>query len=188
MKTALSTHSRYSSVAIALHWSIAILIVANLVIGLVHESVGREVVVTVMDVHKGIGLLVLALSVLRLLWRLGHAVPQLPGGTPVWQVALSRTTHLFFYVAMIALPLTGWLIVSAAPVRFPLSFFWLFDVPYLPVAQGKPLAHFWSEIHEILAFATIGVLVLHVAAALKHHLIDKDDVMTRMLPMSKGQG
>lgn len=186
MRAALQTHSRYSSVAIALHWSIAILIIVNLVIGLVHESVGREAVVTVMDVHKGTGLLVLVLSVLRLLWRLGHAVPPLPA-MPGWQVVLARATHLFFYIAMIVLPLTGWLIVSASPVRFPLSFFWLFDVPYLPVAQGKPLAHFWSEIHEILAFATIGVLVLHVIAALKHHLIDKDDVLSRILPMSKGQ-
>lgn len=181
----LQTHSRYSSTAIVLHWTIALLIVANLAIGLGHESVGEARIAMLMGLHKSIGLTVLVLALVRLGWRLGHDVPPLPAGMPGWQVLAARGTHIFFYAAMIGLPLTGWLMSSASPVRFPLNFFGLFDLPFLPVAQSRPQAGFWSETHELLAFATIGVLALHIAGALKHHFFDRDDVLVRMLPGKK---
>src|SRR3546814_13685651 len=93
---------------------------------------------------------------------------------PGWQAAAARATHIFFYVAMIALPLTGWLMSSAAPVRYPLPFFWLFDVPYLPVAQAKPIAGVWHEAHEILGLSAIAIVVLHVLAALKPTYIERN--------------
>lgn len=182
MNPPLPTHSRYSSVAIGLHWSIAALIIVNLTLGIGHDAFGKASVRTVMDVHKSIGLTVLALSLIRLGWRLGHPVPPLPVTVPGWQVLAMKTTHYFMYLAMIALPLSGWLMSSAFEKRMPLKFFWLFEVPFLPVKQGKAAMGLWHETHEILGFSMIAVLILHVLAALKHHLIDKDDVFVRMLP------
>ncbi len=178
----LQMPSRYSSMAIGLHWTIATLIIVNLVLGITHDSFAKASVPTVMGIHKSIGFSVLALSVFRLGWRAGHPAPPPPAAMPGWQVLLARATHILFYVAMIALPLTGWLMSSASPLRFPLQYFWLFNLPFLPVEQSKAAAGFWSETHEILGFSAIGLLVLHVLGALKHHYFDKDDVLSRMLP------
>lgn len=185
MTSMLQTHSRYSSVAIGFHWSIALLISVNIVLGLGHESFGEANVGAIMGVHKSIGFTVLVLSLMRLGWRLGHPVPPLPALMPVWQKGVAHATHFFLYVAMIGLPMSGWLMSSAAPKRYPMNFFGLFDIPYLPVAQVKAMAGLWHETHEILGFVTIAIVVLHVAAALKHHLIDKDDVLVRIM-RSKG--
>lgn len=174
--------SRYSAGAIFLHWTIAALIIVNLVLGLGHESLSKDSIPMVMGWHKSIGVTVLALSLARLAWRLANPAPPLPPAMPGWQVAAARATHIFFYVAMIALPLTGWLMSSASPIRFPLTFFGLFPIPYLPVEQSREMARNWGSAHEILGYATIFVLALHVAGALKHHFIDRDDVLRRMLP------
>lgn len=174
--------SRYSAIAILLHWAIAALIIVNLALGIGHDAFGRASMPTVMGIHKSIGFTVLVLSLARLAWRLAHPAPALPAAMPGWQVVLARATHIFFYVAIIALPLTGWLMSSASPLRFPLEFFGLFPIPYLPVPQSREAAGGWGQAHELLGFATIGVLLLHVAGALKHHFVDRDDVLVRMLP------
>ncbi|PAX07111.1 cytochrome b [Sphingomonas lenta] len=173
------SHSGYSKVAIALHWTIAVLILGNIAGALVAESLGDEMEAWIFSVHKSIGLTVLALSLFRLGWRISHGFPRLPGDTPGWDAVLARATHVAFYFLMIAVPLAGWAMVSAGPR--PLHWFWLFDVPKLPVSRA--LAGVAHEAHEILAFATLGLAVLHVAGALKHHLIDRDDVLQRMLPL-----
>ena len=178
----LQTTSRYSAVAIALHWVIALLIVANIALGLGHELFGRANELAIMAAHKSIGLTILALSLLRLAWRVSHRPPPLPAAMPGWQVLAARATHLFFYVAIIALPLTGWLTASASPLRFPLEYFGMFQLPFLPVEQSRSATGLWSEAHEILAFTTIAVLGLHIAGALKHQFFDRDDVLARMLP------
>lgn len=171
-------HSGYSTVAIALHWTIAALILGNIAGGLLHESFGEEAGRAIMAVHKPIGLTVLALSLFRLGWRVSHGFPRFPDSTPAWDAALARTTQVIFYFMMIAVPLAGWAMVSASPR--PLSYFGLFDVPKLPVSKG--LASSAHEAHEVLALATLALVALHVAGALKHHLIDRDDVLHRMLP------
>src|SRR3546814_14452934 len=98
---------------------------------------------------------ILALSLLRLAWRLSHRPPPLPAAMPGWQVLAARATHLFFYVAMIALPLTGWLTASASPPRFPLESFGMFQLPFLPVEPSRSATGLWSEAHERLAFSTL---------------------------------
>lgn len=169
---------RYTRVAIWLHWTVAALIVTNIVIGLFHDAMPRGSI----NAHKAIGLTVLFLSIVRLGWRLTHRPPPQSRDHKAWERLLAKTTHRLFYVAMIAVPLAGWMLVSAAPERRPLNFFGLFDLPYLPVAQSAASGGFWNGAHEVMAFGMIGLLALHVAGALKHQLIDRDDELARMAP------
>lgn len=182
MATASPAHtsrSGYSRVAIALHWMIAVLILGNVAGGLLADSLDDATAGAIMSVHKPTGITILALSLARLGWRLGHGFPQFPNTTPSWDAVLARATHVAFYFLMIAVPLAGWAMVSAGPR--PLEWFGLFDIPKLPVSRAT--ADFAHEAHETLALTTLGLVVLHVAGALKHHLVDHDDVLARMLPL-----
>lgn len=178
--------SGYSKVAITLHWLIALMIVGNVIIvlwagALEGEAASRALRGTIMGAHKSVGLTVLGLSLVRLFWRLTHGFPRLPEHMATWEITLARANHLAFYALMIVVPLAGWIMVS--PGSRPLVWFGLFDVPKLPVVKGSLLAGAAHEAHEILAFAMVGLLVLHIAGALKHHFIDRDDVLARMLPL-----
>lgn len=184
-----SARSRYSTVAIALHWTIALLIIVNIIGGLLHDvfldSPDAQMKATgyvIMGLHKAAGIAVLALTVARIVWRLVNPPPALPAHmTPVERI-LAKATHFAFYALMILLPLSGWAMASASPKRFPISFFGLFDVPFLPVAQAKATAVMLHDRHEQLAYVAIALIAVHVAAALKHHYMDRDNVLVRMLP------
>lgn len=174
-----TSRSGYSRVAIALHWTIAILLLGNVVLALMAEGADKALAGSIMGFHKSIGLTVLMLTLIRLAWRLTHGFPRLPDSVPTWNVVLARSTHVAFYVLLITVPLAGWAMASAGP--YPLEWFGLFDWPKLPVS--KATGEFAHEVHEILAFTTIGLVVLHVAGALKHHFMDRNDVLARMLPL-----
>jgi cytochrome b561 len=173
-----SPRDRYTSVAIALHWTIALLIIANLAIGLLHESVLKGTI----PLHKSIGMLVLLLSIVRLVWRLTHRPPPLPATVKSWEKGLAHAVHWLLYALMILIPLSGWVFTSASPKRYPLSFFGLFPLPPFPVTQDKELSHMIAERHEQFAWAMIALLVLHIGAALKHRFLDRDRTLDRMLP------
>lgn len=177
----------YTSVAKALHWIIGIAIIVMLGMGFLMEDMPDEMKPFIYQTHKSVGLTILVLSFVRLFWRLTHKAPALPDGMKKWEVFASKITHFAFYILMIGIPLSGWLLVSAAPAPYdyPVQWFGLFEWPTLPIERAKETAHDFGEIHEILAIATIALLVLHIGAALKHHFILKDDVLTRMLPCSK---
>lgn len=176
---ARAAHSGYSTVAITLHWTIAILIVGNIVGALLAEQVDRATAGAIMATHKSIGLTVLMLSLVRLLWRVTHPFPPFPDTTPRWDAVVARATHVAFYGLMIAVPLAGWVMVSGG--SRPLDWFGLFAWPKLPVSEA--LAGRAHDAHGLLAFATLGLAVLHAAGALKHHFFDRDDVLARMLPI-----
>ena len=171
----------YSRVAVALHWTIAVLILGNAAGGLLADSLDDVTAGAIMSVHKPTGITILALSLARLGWRLAHGFPRFPNATPGWDAVLARATHIAFYFLMIAVPLAGWAMVSAGPR--PVEWFGLFDIPKLPVSRTT--ADFAHGAHEILALTTLGLVVLHVAGALKHHLLDRDDVLARMLPLMR---
>jgi cytochrome b561 len=168
---------RYTKVARALHWAIALLILFNLWLGFAHDALPKDW--KVMPVHKSVGLTVLALTLVRIGWRLTHPAPPLPARTPAWERLVAQVTHIGFYVLMLALPLTGW-IMSSAGDR-PLNWFFLFDVPKFGVAKGDAITGISHEGHEILGFVFAALILLHVAAALRHHFILKDGVLRRML-------
>jgi cytochrome b561 len=171
--------SGYSSVAIALHWTIALLILANAAGGLLADSVDDATARTIMNIHKPTGITILALSLVRLGWRVTHGFPPLPPSTPRWDAVFARATHVAFYALMIAIPLTGWTLVSGG--SRPLEYFGLFDIPKLPVSRATSEAA--GEVHGLFAFLMLGLAALHVLGALKHHLIDRDEVLARMLPL-----
>ena len=189
------THSRYSTVAIGLHWLIALIIVANLAGGLLLDTFldspdpqMKMTGFTIIQLHKALGLTIIGLTLLRLMWRLANPAPPLPAHMTPLERLLAKATHWGFYALMLLIPLSGWAMVSASAKRFPISYFGLFNVPYLPVEQSKAIGGFLHETHELLAFAMIGLLVLHIVAALKHHYFDRDDVLVRMFPVVRQRG
>ncbi len=164
---------RYSLGAIILHWTIALLIVGNVIGALIAEDLPKADAQFVMTLHKATGLLVLALTVLRIVWRLTHKPPPYPREMKGWEIVLAKGVHSLLYVLMIAIPLTGWLFVSAASGGKPVAFYGLFGWPGIPLAQSRDTAGFIKEFHEIFAFTLIGLWVLHVAGALKHMFADR---------------
>ena len=167
------TRTRYSTGAIMFHWSIALLVIANLLIGF--GLFGG------MPAHKAIGITILVLSVLRVGWRLAQRAPPLPDGIPRWQAITARISHAVFYVLIIVMPVSGWLMVSNAEKLRPLSWFGLFDIPYLTISRAAGKAG--HDVHELLAIPFAALVLLHVAAALKHPFIERSPVLTRMAPI-----
>lgn len=167
---------RYNAVARALHWIIAALIIGNIAGGLLHEPL--EDVVNLMPLHKASGMTVLALSLVRIAWRLTWRAPAHPAGMSGLEVLAARATHLAFYALMLAMPLTGWIMSSAG--KYPLSWFGLFDLPKLPVTRENPLYGIAHEGHELLGWLALALVVLHVGAGLRHHFLLKDNVLRRM--------
>lgn len=132
--------------------------------------------------HKWIGITVFLLVLFRLLWRTTHSAPALPDTIPQWQKLAATATHGLLYLLMVAVPLSGWLFSSAAGV--PVVYLGLVRLPDL-IGADKALAANLKELHEILNYVMLGVVIAHVLAAIKHHFIDKDAVLVRMLPFIK---
>ncbi|MFQ3595054.1 MAG: cytochrome b [Sphingomonadaceae bacterium] len=179
----------YSGLSITLHWLIALLIVGNLAggffaSGLLESEVAtdRQLGFRLIQLHKSFGLTVLVLSLARLLLRIVEGFPPLPAHMTRTERVLAKLTHGGFYALMIGIPVAGWVMVSASPIGLPTFWFGLFAWPHLPVATSADLAERASGVHEALAIGAIVLLVLHVGAALKHHFLDRDEVLARMLP------
>jgi len=169
--------SRYSTPAIALHWLMAWLVIATYFIGLGMGAlpVGPERIQMV-GWHKWLGLTVAYIWVIRVYWRATHQPPAPPAG-PAWQKLAAHIVHLLLYVLLIAIPLTGWLMSSAK--GFTTNYFGLFDLPNL-LDKDKALAHTLKNAHGLLANSLMALVALHIAAALKHQWIDKDNLLARM--------
>lgn len=166
---------RYTTVSKSLHWLIALLVFALLAMGKLGEVDDEPLFAW----HTGVGLLVLVLMVARLGWRLTHAVPPLPATTPGWQQAAARGLHWAFYGLLLLLPLTGWAITSIEGDAVSLLGL---PMPALPVPGGEAAEDIVEETHEILGNVLLVLALVHVAAGLKHHFVDRDDVLRRMLP------
>ena len=185
-----STHMRYSAVAIALHWTIAAAIVAQLATGLwmvraIRFAGSQALAFHAYQWHKSLGLTILVLSLLRLCWRLANPPPPLPATMTRIQRKAAKTIHGLFYMLMLGSPLLGGLMVSASPLGLPTMVFGLFEWPHIAwlAGLGGGVEAAFKTAHRAMGYALIGLLALHVAAALKHHLIDRDDVLARMLPL-----
>ena len=176
---------RYSRVAIALHWLIAIAIIGNLIGGLSldwflesGDPAMKARGLVIIGLHKSLGLTIILLTVLRIGWRLANPPPPLPAHMTLFERRLARLSHGAFYVLMLVLPLSGWALASTG--RAPILWFGLAAVPRLPVASAR--RGLFGESHELLAWTMIALLALHILAALKHHVLDRDDVLSGMLP------
>jgi cytochrome b561 len=191
---------RYTAVAIVLHWAIAVAILFMIPMGLwMHESAEHGDVsarlFSAYQLHKSIGLTVLALSLVRLGWRLMNPPPPMPAHMPGWERFIAVATHWAFYALMIGLPLSGWLYVSTgwsihdeAPLPVATHWFGLFQVPALfglnqaDLGVREDAAEAALTAHAYLAYAALGLAALHVAAALKHQFFDRDEVLAHMVP------
>jgi len=179
----------YGVVAKWMHWLIALAIIAMLVIGWTMTDLPNgSQKFALFQWHKSIGITILLLSVLRLVWRLVHPVPPLPPAMPGWEKFAARASHALLYILMIGMPLTGWAIVSTSPLNLPTMLYGLVRWPNLPVlpelTNKKEVGHALGDVHGFGAYILAGLLALHVVAALKHHFMDRDDVLTRMMPQS----
>ncbi len=178
--------SRYDAVAMTLHWLIAAAVIANLILILSADEQPGPDRMAVLWWHKSIGLSVLVLSVGRLVWRWLHPVPPPPPGTPKLQRIAGTALHHLFYLLIIVIPLAGWMMMSAS--GRPISFFGLFDWPGFPGLGGmtRETGHAYHEafesVHVVLGWSLVGLIPLHIAAGLYHHLLLKDNVLLRMLP------
>ena len=179
------SRSFYSKGAMFFHWTIAILIIANLVIGFFHESFPGDLRRLSMGFHKSTGILIILLTLGRIAWRITHKPPPLPVTVKRWEKGLAHAVHWLLYAFMLAMPLTGWLMSSAGKRKYPLDFYELFPLPYLPIAQEEAAAHTYAERHEQLAFIALALLVLHLGGAAKHYFMDRDRTVQRMLPLLK---
>lgn len=170
-----STH--FGLVAIFLHWFMALLIIGLLAEGLymVYMPVSLQKLMFY-GWHKEYGLLALALVMLRFIWRLTNQVPQL--ALPKLEILAARAVHYAFYGFMFAMPITGWLLTCAAGL--PPSFFGLFTLPNV-IAANEENRLLLQTVHQFLGYGLIACICLHTAAALKHHFINKDNILKRMI-------
>jgi cytochrome b561 len=195
--------TRYTTVAITLHWVIAIAILFQIATGLwmggaIRDPDLRNAAFETFQLHKSIGLTVLVLSVARLGWRLAHPPPPMPPHMRPWERTLAHLVHGAFYGLMIAMPVTGWLYVSTGwshSLQQLLSvetvyFGWL-PIPHLSLiaeqeaAQRQILGERLISLHEAFAFTTLGLLAMHVGAVVKHFLEDGGQELARMAPFFK---
>lgn len=177
--TAGTAGPRYTKVAIWLHWLIGLAVIANIGLAMLTEGLPRETHRAAMGVHKALGITILALTVVRILWRLGHRPPPLPAAIPAWQRLLSSFVHFLFYVLLILLPLSGWVWMSAADR--PIDFFGLFTIPMI-VAPDESLADVMHDRHEAMGLMMLALAAIHILAALKHRFVDRRGFIGRMNP------
>lgn len=175
-----NTSQSWGVIAKTLHWGVALLILAQFALG--WTAVSWRLSPTKFDLfvwHKSIGITVLALVVLRLLWRAWNPPPGLPVDTAPWERRAAQLSHFLLYLLMLAMPLSGWVINSAANIPFKL--FWLIPLPDL-IGPDKSLAETAKLVHLILFWLLAAAVTLHAAAALRHHFGKRNDVLRRMLP------
>ncbi len=170
----------YSITAIALHWLLALMIIGSFGFGLyMTELPVSPQRLKLINWHKWAGVTILFLSALRLLWRLTHPAPPLPDTMPAWQRAASHVSHWGMYALFFAVPLIGWAYSSAA--GFPIVWFGVLPLPDW-VPKDRELAEAIKPFHELAAWTLMLIVIVHVLAALKHHFVDRDGVLARMLP------
>ena len=178
-----NTRERWGSLAQFLHWLIVALIVLQATLGLTGLLLPLSLEkLAVLARHKSIGITIMGLAVLRLLWRWLNPTPPLPSNLKPHERVLARCTHAALYVLLFAMPLTGWIMSSAR--GFPVSWFNLFQLPDL-VPKSEALYNAMVTTHAALAIALAVTVTLHIAAALKHHFVLKDDTLRRMLPFGR---
>jgi len=174
--------SRYGLVPQLLHWIVVVMIIAQYVLAETADELptGVEKFATLAQ-HKSLGLTIMLLAVLRVGWRVFDRPPQ-PPPMPSWQRLAAAATHWGLYALLFAMPLTGWMMSSAA--NYPVSWFGLVQLPDL-VMPSESLEDFLHETHEVLFGVLLGLAGLHVLAALKHQFVDRDGLLARMLPWGR---
>lgn len=179
-----STQKRYNGVAMIIHWLTAFAVIALWRIAesaeeAEHANMEAEHIALIVQ-HKALGITVLALTLLRIFWKLGHPAPALPSTMAKWEVAVFKVLHFAFYVLLLGLPLAGWAASSFAD--YPISMWGAFEVPLFPVEVNKELARAIMSLHKTGGEAIIILMFIHILAALKHTFVTKTGGIWKMLP------
>ena len=171
---------RYTTIAIVFHWLVALLIIGAFTMGLVMTDMSLSPTkLKYYSWHKWAGVTILGLACLRLLWRLTHPAPAYPASMPAWQKSSANVLHGLLYVLMFAVPVSGYFYTLSA--GFPVVYFGLFELPVL-IDKNEALKPVLQAVHFWLNMTLAGAVGIHIAAALKHQLIDLDGVLKRMMP------
>jgi len=179
----MTDSARSTSTAVFLHWLVVLLIAAGAALAFYMTDLPfSPLKLKYYSWHKWIGVSIFIVLFARLAWRLRHAPPPLPADTPDWQLRAAHLAHGLLYVLVFLIPLSGWLYSSAAGVQT--VYFGLLPLPDL-LARDKALAETLKALHGILNYTLFALVALHAGAALKHHFIDRDGVLARMLPFAK---
>ena len=181
---------RYNAVAMIIHWLTAITVIGLLAVGNVMADLPNSdpVKLDLYNWHKSFGVAVLLLTLVRLAWRLTHRPPALPAGMPDWEKKGAHAAHWLLYLLLLATPLLGWAMVSAAPRNIPTILFGAVEWPHLPFladmasGQKKDMHETLENLHASAAYLMAALVLIHIGAALRHHFLMKDDVLRRMLP------
>jgi cytochrome b561 len=177
----MSATKTYSRTAITLHWLMAAMIFTSFPLGVYMADLKfSPLKLQLVSYHKWLGVTIFLLLLARLVWRLRHIPPALAEHIAAWQQRVARTVHHLLYALLAAIPVSGWLMSSAKGV--PVVYFGLVALPDL-VSKDKALGNLLETLHASLNYALLSLVFLHVAAALKHHFLDKDDTLARMLPV-----
>jgi len=177
----LALTDRYTKVAIALHWILALGILLQIWLGFFLDNVprGSPERTEWVNFHKSSGITLAALILVRLAWRLTHRPPPLPASMPAWERIAARASHALLYVCMLGAPLAGYIASNFS--KYGIKYFGLVMLPPWGIDDRRVYLAF-NTMHQILALALAGLILLHIAAALKHLLVDRDGIMRRMWP------
>lgn len=180
----LNSKKKFGAISKFFHWSVSILIISMLTLGFIMTRMDRSAFkFQLYSIHKSLGLSLLILIVLRLIWRLFNKPPAYPNSIPNWEQNLARLGHWIIYMIILAIPLSGWLMSTASGY---LANFWGWGKWAMPwIETNKALAQTANYYHTRLAYVIIGLLILHILMALKHHCLAKNNILRRMLPFSK---
>jgi cytochrome b561 len=180
-----NTTARWGAIAQTFHWVIVVLIITQFVLINIEGTLplGLQKLIWLAR-HKSVGITILGLAVLRLIWRWLNPTPELPDTLKPYERVLAKVTHVGLYALLFIMPLTGWMMSSAR--NFPVSWFNLVQLPDL-VGPNRALYDTLHTTHAVLAWLLVGVAILHVLAALKHHFVLKDDTLRRMLPFTRSR-
>ncbi|ESX12462.1 cytochrome b [Mesorhizobium sp. M0179] len=180
--------TRYGWAAIVLHWLIGILFIGQFMLGFIMVRLtSQRTAFELIQLHKSFGFLLLGLLILRIAWRLGNAAPALPASVGGLERRTAPLAHLALYGFQLAVPLSGWALVSVSMLEIPSMPFNLFVMPNLPLGVSGAAENFWAAAHRYLAYAGIALVALHALAALRHHFWLRDSVLTRMITPSSDQ-
>jgi cytochrome b561 len=180
-----NTTRSWGLVSVLFHWVMAALFLSQFALG--WYMVGLTNIKDVLEqynlyqLHKSIGFTILGLAVLRLIWALTSKRPTLPDTMPGGERQLAHGAHIALYIALFAVPLTGWALVSTSTLPIATWYFQLFVIPSLPLSVSRSAEQMWISIHGFLAYTAIFLAAVHILAALRHHFHHKDAILLRML-------
>jgi cytochrome b561 len=178
-----NTSDRFGAVAKAFHWLTLVLLIGSFTLAITMTDLPLSPrKLQLYSWHKWAGVTVFLVTILRLVWRLANPVPQQPMGTPRWQRRLAGLSHTSLYAILIIMPLTGWVMSSA--LNLPVVYLGIIYIPS-PFGVDPALGETMKIIHQTLAVILLGLVAAHMAAALYHHVILRDDILRRMLPWRK---